>query len=372
MLRRQVLVRLAQAGWAAVTLNAGPALAASGGRSLIAAWDDASGRHHVGLLSLGDVGGTGRTDGPDGPESTGVLSVLDAIEVPTRAHGLLALPDGSMLAAARRPGEWLLRWRPGRRTRNAATWHWCAPDRRQCGHAVLDRHGRLLTTEMDLEQERGLVVVRDAASLATLHEWPTHGIDPHELLLDSEGQLLVANGGVPTQTETGRTKLDRSRMDSSLVRLAASDGQPIGQWRLADHRLSIRHLALHVTGRVGVALQAEHEEATAREAAPVLAVFDGQSLQTAAPAAALAGYGGSIVADAAGFVVSATRAGLVTRWFADGRWRGSEPLADACPAAMVDGRLIAGGRSGLDLGETTRRFTVPELRLDNHWVLRAG
>ena len=92
-----------------------------------------------------------------------------------------------------------------------------------------------------------MVGVRHARTLEKLAEWPTHGIDAHELIWDLHSPggptLLVANGGVPTAPETGRSKRDLHRMDSSLVRLDATTGRLMGQWRLQDPRLSLRHLA---------------------------------------------------------------------------------------------------------------------------------
>jgi uncharacterized protein len=38
------------------------------------------------------------------------LKTLASLPVPTRAHGVQALADGSILAVAKRPGDWMLRW----------------------------------------------------------------------------------------------------------------------------------------------------------------------------------------------------------------------------------------------------------------------
>lgn len=146
----------------------------------------------------------------------------------------------------------------------------------------------LYTTEMDLDTGAGPLGVRDAASLEKRAEWPTHGIDPHQLVWDAvhPGRLIVANGGVPTRPETGRLKLDLERMDSSLVALDAGSGSLCGQWRLDDARLSLRHLAWgRVEGRplLGIALQAEHDDAAQRTDASVLALFDGARLRAPRP-----------------------------------------------------------------------------------------
>lgn len=341
---------------------AAPAWSAATPR-LLAAWqcepqDNAeAARYQIGLLAA----------------QADALVVARALDVPTRAHGLLAEAGGTVLAVARRPGDWLLRWKPGDAEPQTA---WIEPDRAFNGHVIASRDGRrLYTTETDLETGTGLVGVRDAATLEKQEEWPTHGMDPHELLLDADGSLLVANGGIPTLPETGRLKIGLERMDASLVRLDTQGGTVLGQWRLADPRLSLRHIAWGgADGRMlGIALQAEHGDAAAKQAAPLLALFDGKTLRTAAAPQPLAGYGGDIAWANGGFAVSTPKVDGFARWGADGRWQGFTALAEACALAAEPGRLWAGGREEALVAEagTVAARPVPALRLDNHW-LRLG
>ena len=322
--------------------------------SFVAAWDDDAERHHLGVLDA----------------SGDALRVVASIELPTRAHGLLIEPGGTVLAAARRPGDWLLRWAP---RGGAARWFWSEPDRRFTGHLLRDPTGRwLYSAETDQQSGQGLIAVRDARTLVLRDEWATHGIDPHQFIVDADGSLLVANGGVPTLAETGRVRGEMDRMDASLVRLDSRSGKRLGQWRLADPRLSIRHLARGVSGLVGVALQAEHDDPETKAGAPVLALFDGNALLTAETPQPLAGYGGDIAATASGFVVSAPRAGGVARWNADGRWAGFTAMAEACSLVSSAGRVWAGGRNeAADCGDDDAPRSVKQvaLHLDNHWVL---
>ena len=352
---------------------------------LAAAWDEPAG-HRVGVLAAA-------TDGS--------LRIAVGLAVPTRAHGLLAEPDGRLLAVARRPGDWLLRWsRDGRRLQE----HWIEPDRAFNGHLLAGADGRLLySSETDLESGAGLVGVRDARTLERLATWPTHGLDPHELLWDADRSLLVANGGIPTRPETGRAKRGLERMDPSLVRLDPASGRLRGLWRLDDARLSVRHLARQ-GARTAIALQAEHDDPVRRAAAPVLALFDGAQLRLAeTPPLPLAGYGGSVAGAAGRFFVGCPRAGGTGCWNADGGWLGFVPLAEACPLAAHGGGVWSGGR---DSGRWTPADTagsssaagaagpvgpgagVPDravrgeprggvaalapplagLRLDNHWI----
>jgi hypothetical protein len=308
------------------------------------------------------------------------LQVDAALDVPTRAHGVLVERGGTLLAVARRPGDWLLRWRPGSPT---ADWAWIESDRAFNGHVIVSRDGNTLyTTETDLETGQGLIGLRDVASLEKTGEISTHGMDPHELLLDTDGSLVVANGGIPALPETGRLKIHMDRMDSSLVRLDTRTGELLGQWRLNDRRLSLRHIAWAPTPAaaspadqrlLGIALQAEHDELSTRLAAPVLAVFDGHGLRSfaAGPGQSIAGYGGDIAGVSGGFAVSCPRVNGVATWRADGQWAGFFALDEACALTVASSRLWAGGRTTAVLrGDDGRTVSssLEGVRLDNHWM----
>jgi hypothetical protein len=347
-LTRRQLVGWAGAGLLAVAV---PARAASAPR-LAASWRRPDHQHQVGWLR------------PD--PSRGQWQVEAALDVPTRAHGVWIGPSGELYAAARRPGDWLLRWSPGREP----LWAWMPPERTLNGHVLLHPEGHvLLTTETDLDTGQGCVAVRETRTLETLHTWPTRGRDPHQLLWDRHhpDRLFVANGGIETRPETGRQKLALDTMDSSLVCLDTRRGEVLGQWRLDDARLSLRHLAWS-GDRLGVALQAEHDDEAQRHAAPVLALLEPKGLRAVAFDRPLAGYGGDIAGSAEGFAVGCPRAGGVALHHRDGRPRGWVPLPEACAlAADAQGRLWMGGHPGAGTGAA--RLTLPALRLDNHWRL---
>ncbi len=355
-------------------LGGWPAWAARGGGAggLLAAWQ-AAGEQHIGLIDVA------------GPR----WSVRRSLVVPTRAHGLLFEAQGSVLAAARRPGDWLLRWHPAS---GRTQWHWIEDDRRFNGHAVTSADGRTLwTTETDLETVQGRLAVRAPASLEKVAEWPTHGRDPHQLMVlparvdgIPAGSLLVANGGIPTLPETGRSKRQLDRMDASLVALQPGDGALLGQWRLDDPFLSIRHLAWDPASRtVGIALQAEHPDDAAKRAAPVFAAWNGQALKAAQAQPALQGYGGDICAlPGGGFVVSCPRADALALFDAEARWRHSLAHREAYALAARQGRWWASGADGvwyapgntLARSAATSPDAAPDRRVqfDNHWVALPG
>lgn len=355
----------AAAALAAAPLGAAPAPQ----RRLLAAWQHGD-QQHVGLLR---VDGLRLATGPQ-------------LEVPTRAHGLVAEPGGSVLAVARRPGDWLVRWSP--RT-GQAEWHWIDGDRRFNGHVVRGANGRTLwATETDLASGQGLLGVRDAASLEKTGEWRTHGLDPHQLLAlpaplgrIPAGTLVVANGGIPTLPETGRTKRDLHRMDPSLVALDARSGALLGQWRLPDRSLSIRHLAWDPRAqRLGIALQAENADVAQREAAPVFATWDGEAVAVASAQPPLQGYGGDICAHpAGGFVVSCPRADALAVFSADGQFLRSLPHPLAYALAQAEGSWWSSGREAMLAAGQLERHLVEHpsqpaaaWQFDNHWQVFAA
>jgi hypothetical protein len=332
------------------------ALAACERTTLAAAWDDASGRHWIGLMDVDPSG----------------AHMREAIEVPTRAHGIACCGDGSVLAVARRPGEWMLRWRPATPPR----WQWVEEDRRFCGH-MLPAPGQdaLFTTELDLDSGQGRLVRRNPGTLAVESVWDTHGRDPHDLEWLGDGTLLVANGGVETRPESGRVKHDLAHMDSSLARIDARTGALLGQWRLDDRRLSLRHLARHKSGTVGIALQAEHDEASSRAAAPLFAVLD-LGTGTLAPAPAMrsdSGYAGDVAAVREGWLLTCPKDDYVVLVPLSGHSPVRHPIAEGC-AIAIEGT----GRHAWVLG-SARLLTIdwPEVEgrsgplsnLDNHAIL---
>ncbi|MEN5179392.1 DUF1513 domain-containing protein [Comamonas testosteroni] len=376
-------------------LPASPVLAKAASHAqaahLAAAWT-AEDEHYIGRLQVPATG-------------TQPLQVVSQQRVPSRAHGMCCLSDGSLVFASRRPGDWLVRLPPPGST-EPEQWHWIEPDRCFNGHVIASRDGRhLYTTETDLADSQGLIGVRDRRTLEKVAEWRTGGMDPHQLLLNGQGQLIVANGGIPSQTETGRRKLKLDRMDSSIVRMLPDTGGEIaGLWRLQDPRLSLRHLSWGPAVAanpdqqwLGIALQAEHDDPVQRQAAPVLAVWDGKDLrpvafgaagEAALPGARHLGYGGDISAHAQGFVVSCPRADLVTRWrmprSAEQAWSlmDTTTLAGAyCvsnagrhgPSPTTEPLWIGGQHSVLE--QTSRgqkQHRLESLQLDNHWMLASA
>ena len=308
------------------------------------------------------------------------VRIASSVTVPSRAHGLLAEPDGGWLAVAFRPGAWLWRFDAEGRVAARVSTDDEGHGRRFCGHVVASPDGRcLFTTELDTATGAGRIGVRDRRTLRKLDDWPSGGLDPHQATCDRQGRLIVANGGLP-RTPDGR-KHDLDRMDSSLVAIDTATGTRVGQWRLGDRRLGLRHLAWSAapdgSPLLGIALQAEHDDPARRAGAPVLAIWDGSGLAVPSTATDGEGYAGDIALAEGGFVLTCQHARLALHWdAARGRTmsvvaRLREVCAVSPVAAHRGGVAVAAalgvGRWHPGLPAELLRWPAP-IALDNHWV----
>ena len=305
----------------------------------------------------------------------------DAVAIPMRGHGLLVDPHhpDEALILARRPGTLTAKvdLRTGRLLRQ-----WDAgEDRHFFGHACYSSDGRtLFVTENDVESGQGLVTVRDAGDFRLLAEYRTHGVDPHELLLMPDGvTLAVANGGVRTLPETGRVKLNRGRIESSLAYLDSRDGRLLGLFPVPSTRLSLRHLALAPDGKLAAALQFEGDRT--QPGTPLMMFHRGESaLQFAvAPQAGwdrMRHYAASVGYDPASgrFALSCPLGDAIGCWSAkgDSAYAGVIAVPKASGIAFGAGQGFASNDSGeiyeLDLVRMTarRHARFDGLQWDNH------
>ncbi len=130
------------------------------------------------------------------------------------------------------------------------------------GHGVFSPGGKLLyATENDFDNAAGMIGVYDATDrFRRVGEFPTHGMDPHELLLMPDGRtLVIANGGIETHPDFGRSKLNLSTMKPSLVFIDRLSGDLIEEHVLppALHQLSIRHMDMDTAGTIWFGCQYE-------------------------------------------------------------------------------------------------------------------
>lgn len=308
------------------------------------------------------------------------IAVQSAVSVPTRPHAVVPEPGGGFLAVAARPGIWLLRVGAEGRVANRLTMADEGDARTFDGHVIVSLDGQwLYTGETDRGTGEGWVSVRDARTLRKAAEHRTRGIDPHQILVDEAGKLIIANGGIP-RTPDGR-KRDLERMDPTLVRLDAETGTLLGRWQLDDPRLSPHHIAWNrpLAGQprlLGIGLQAEHDQPAKRRDAPLLAVWDGQALTV--PTRVMAeGYAGDVAAGPnGGFVITAQYANRIVLWQPH---KASELLTignvrNPCGLWPEDGPGVAiGGGLGLARWHATQTPSMlpwpAGLSADNHWAL---
>jgi len=219
--------------------------------TLFSAFENGSGEQFIGGVELA---------------SRGVFGARVAL----RAHGCALDPRDPqrVLFFARRPGTAGFALQLD--TRQARQIFSTGPGRHLAGHGVFTADGHwLLTPEHDYQRPAGVVSVRDTRDFKVVAELDTHGIDPHEIAWLPDGKLLVANGGILTHPRSFRRKLNIPTMDPSLCVLDVARSACVEQWRLPDHLLSIRHLAVASDGRAIVGLQYEGE----RQRAPAVAAW---------------------------------------------------------------------------------------------------
>lgn len=303
-----------------------------------------------------------------------------------RAHGCAIHPNdpNRVLFFARRPGTQAFEL--DRTTMRVRTVFTTREGQHLAGHGTYSPDGQFVfTPEHDYERARGVVVVRDARTFAVVGEIDTHGIDPHELAWLPDGRsLLVANGGIMTHPRTFRRKLNIPSMDPSLCVLDATSGELKGQWRLPDHLLSIRHVAMTSDGTTAVGLQYEGN----KDAAPgIVALYRGREFRLlAAPVAEMRrfqGYVASVAISEQDDLIAAAcpYGGGVACWsLRDQRYLGFIAAAETYGLSRVDdGSIVASQRDGTayDLDQTRLRSQFLEIasprpiRWDDHWVATA-
>jgi hypothetical protein len=309
---------------------------------------------------------------------------LAALALPERGHSFAIDGAGNRAVIfGRQPGFYALAFAlPDCRLEGALP---LPADRHFFGHGVFSADGTLLyATENDFEEGRGVLGIYDArpgARWARMGEFATGGVGPHEVVLMPDGRTLcVANGGLLTHPDYGKTPLNLSTMRPSLVYLDASNGQLLDQVILPPElfQLSIRHLAVDGSGAVWFACQ---HEGPATQRPPLLGRHrrGGAPELFAGPPAVLHGlrnYLGSIAIDAARGLIATSSpvGGQVAFWSAmNGACVGNVALADGCGVALHDderflissgfGAIIAAGPRG---GTRELAAANAELAWDNH------
>ncbi|MEM9523953.1 MAG: DUF1513 domain-containing protein [Pseudomonadota bacterium] len=244
---------------------------------------------------------------------------------------------------------------------------------------VLRRWRPLFTTENDYEAARGVVGVWSVRNgYARIGEFSSGGVGPHDIRrLPGDETLIVANGGIETHPDTGRTKLNLPSMRPNLSYLSF-DGRL--EERIEPdptlHRNSIRHLAVARDGTVAVAMQWQGDMS---DAPPLLALHRrGEALSYLMAGEAkhrsMQGYAGSVALSASGGQVAITspRGGVALVF--DLRPGGGDTayrLADICGVHADGARFLVTSGTGVVGHVGTGRFSRLRhhpLQWDNHLV----
>lgn len=203
--------------------------------------------------------------GRDGGYGVATLSeageIIHKIALPARAHGMASSrATGMTVAFARRPGTFFVAFDP--HGRKAPVVMNTPESRHFYGHGHFSPDGTILyASENDFDGNRGVIGLYDARDgFHRIGEYDAYGIGTHDMTVSADGSMIViANGGIETHPDFGRTKLNLDRMEPSLVLLDATSGSLIQKHTLPEKlkQLSTRHVDLGNDGRIWFACQYE-------------------------------------------------------------------------------------------------------------------
>ncbi len=198
------------------------------------------------------------------PDGSYVLCGIDAalqvcfkIPLPARGHAAATHPSRpEAVAFARRPGTFaiVIDCISGQ----VITRLHAPTNRHFYGHGTYASDGDLLfTTENDYEAGAGRIGVWDVArGYIRVDEWDSGGIGPHDIKrLHHSETLVVANGGIDTHPDTGRTKLNIPSMQPNLTYIEDGSVVDVAMLPPQMHKNSIRHLAVSQRGAVAFGMQ---------------------------------------------------------------------------------------------------------------------
>ncbi|PDT86557.1 DUF1513 domain-containing protein [Sinorhizobium sp. BJ1] len=241
---------------------------------------------------------------PDGSHGVATLTeegeIVERTLLPARAHGMAYSPlTRRTVAFARRPGTYAMVLSTDATAEPVVIT--AAEGRHFFGHGCFSADGRLLyATENDFSANRGIIGIYDGTrGFAHIGEFPTYGIGPHDMTLSADGRTLaIANGGIETHPDFGRTKLNLDHMEPSLALVDAATGALIEKHSLQPDlkQLSTRHVDIGADGRIWFACQ---YEGARHDRPPLVGHFAKGETLTFVPlpdriTAALANYVGAI------------------------------------------------------------------------------
>ncbi len=306
--------------------------------TLLSCYDDQQGKHHIALLN----------------PSTGQSNTLS---IKQRGHGAVISPDKKYgLIFARRPGTliWVIDLSQKKIIQQISS----SANRHFYGHGCFDPTGRYLyVTENNFSSGKGVIGIYDAhQNFRHINEFSSQGIGPHELSFLSDGKtLVVANGGIKTHPDLGRSKLNLDIMKPNLAYFNVSNKQLLGRYSLSKHlhQLSIRHISVGIDDTVSIAMQFQGAK---NQHPPLLAQHkaNGEISLLKAPGLLqkqMKNYCGSICHDPSGqyFALSSPRGGVVSFWSNKGHYLHHIEAKDGCglAAGQLNGEILVSTGQGL-------------------------
>ena len=181
------------------------------------------------------------------------------LSMPARVHGFAHRPNSNeVVVFARRPGEFAIvfdgtKGNPVQQLRSLGGRHFY-------GHGTFSHDGKtLFASENAYDHGVGMIGVYNAEkNYRRIGEFRSGGIGPHEIkMLNRSNILVVANGGIKTHPDTGRSKLNLEEMVSNLSYIHSATGEMPDSYELPISFLksSIRHIDITWDDDVVFAMQ---------------------------------------------------------------------------------------------------------------------
>jgi hypothetical protein len=297
--------------------------------------------------------------------------LISNVDLPVRGHDVTySAKLGRAVVFARQPGMFAVVFDPAGKA--APITIPSAEGRHFFGHGVFSPDGKLLyATENDFANARGVIGIFDVAGgYQRIGEFDTYGTGPHEIILMPDGRTFaVANGGIETHPDYGRSELNLDTMEPSLAFVDARDGHLIGQLRLASdlHQLSIRHMVVDAQNRVWFGCQFRGDK-TDRPQLIGYATLDGEIKLIELPPDALGGLanyvGGLAISNDLKTIAASSPVGgaILTLDVSSARPSGITLLEHTCGAAPDAAGFVATNGSGRLMG--LAGSAVPEQQFD--------
>lgn len=296
--------------------------------------------------------------------------------LPGRGHAACAHPTrAEAVAFARRPGTFahVINCQDGE---VLAELH--SPEGRHfMGHGVFDLGGDLLLTpENDYEAGEGRIAIWDRRQgYRRVGDLPSGGVGPHDMQrLPGQDRFVIANGGIDTHPESGRSPLNLPTMRSNLALMDLKGGLEVTELEIDLRLNSIRHLAVRADGLIGFAMQWQGKDGQHPPLLGLTRAGEAPRLLSAPKALnqGMQNYAGSIAFSGNGRLVAITSPrGNAVQLFdaATGAFVRQVDEVDVCGlSASGDGFIATSGTGMIRYIGTEAGSVQHELAFDNHLI----